>query len=202
VGNWIQDHPAMSIVTHTLLVATATAGAFIFVFDSNKVTAAKAEADQYKAKTETLEAQIAGLKDENKKYLEWLESDPKTFPSLEAKIASLTEANRKLQEQADVGKVTPNMSTSEGKAAVITIGETFVDDLTGVSFGLSGISSSYTVNGQLTFPSGESKSILAAQPGTAWGFVFKGERYQIQLRNVDWYSNKVTIAVGPAPKDK
>jgi hypothetical protein len=200
VGNWFEDNPVKSIIGHTLLVAGVTAGAFIFVFDSNKVTATKAEADQYKAKTETLEAQIASLKEENERYLGWLTSTQNSFPALEIKIKSLTEANKSLQGALDARNIKPTVSGTEERAATISVGDTFVDDQTGVSFGLGGVTHDFKATGLLMLPSGKAEEITEVRPGQAWNFEFKNEPYQIQLRNVDWYSNKVTIAIKQIPK--
>src|SRR5207237_10846135 len=99
MGNWFESSPARSVIIHTLVVAGAVWAAFAFVFDENKVNAFKAQVEsekatsnQYKAKTEVLEVEIARLRDENKKYQEWLTATPATIPFFESRLKALNAA--------------------------------------------------------------------------------------------------------------
>ena len=198
MSNWFENHPIRSIIGHTLLVAAATATAYVFLFDSNKVSAAKAETDQYKAKTETLESEISSLRDENGKYLEWLSSTPSTIPYLEKKVADLTQDNQELRSSSGEKQIVPNISTPSGRGATISIGQTFVDDLTGFTFGLLNVNKDFTADVLLVFPRGEKRVLKTVKTGERWGFTFKSVPYHVQLRHVDWYSNKATVAIKEA----
>ena len=193
--NWFQEHPAFTIVTHTLTVVALSAGAFLFLFDSNKVAAAKAEADQYRAKTETLQSELDGLRADNAKYLEWLSATPNTIPYLEKRVTDLTRENQELRTRAGVKQVAPNLSTAEGRGATISIGETYVDDITGVTLGLSNVNRDFTADVLLIRPGGQRAELKNVKAGEKWGFTYKNVPHQIQLRSVDWFSNKATVAV-------
>lgn len=195
MSSWYQNHPWTSVVAHTILVAATTGAAFVFLFDSNKVEAARAESEQYKAKISTLESEVSQLRGDRDRYLWWLSTTPCTFPSLETKIADLSKENQELRAAAGVHQVTPNISTLAGRGATLSIGETFVDDVTGFTVGLLGANKDFTANVLLVLPGGERKELESVKAGERWGFNYKNVSYQAQLRNVDWYANKATIAI-------
>lgn len=195
MGNWFEDHPVRSIVGHTLLVAAATGAAFIFVFDSNKVDAAKAETEHHKAKIGALEAEIAELRGDNAKYLEWLTDTPNTIPYFDKKISDLDKENQELRARAGVREIRPNISTVEGRGATLSIGETFVDEITGFTLGLLDVNQGFTADVLLVFPNGDRREVKDAKAGDRWEFDFKNVSYQAQIRNINWYSNKMTVAM-------
>ena len=185
VGN-----PWLSVISHTIFVAGVTAAAFMFIFDSNKVSAAQSERDMYKSKVETLEREIDTLNARNQQYLAWLEAEPKSLPALEREISRLNE-----QLVASGPKVEPNMSTANGRGATISVGETFVDPLTNASVGVMRLAPPAEANINLSLPGAETKKLEEVGPGQTWAFKFNGVPHQLRIESIDWYSNKITISV-------
>ena len=199
MANWFERNATTAIVTYTILVAGATSAAFLFILNDNKVALAKAESDQYKAKTEVLEVEIARLQQENQKYLDWMTSTPNTIPYLESKISSLTD---------QLGKTTtptvdppPSLNGFEvipafyANSQIISVGETFLDKRTGASVGIGRITPEFTTSALLTLPSGKTQEIDNVKAGSNWRFKDDGKSYELQFDKVDWFSNKATVSV-------
>jgi len=199
MANWFESNPLTSIVSYTILVAGSTSAAFLFVLNDNKVSLAKAESDQYKAKTEVLEVEIARLRQENKKYLDWMTSTPNTIPYLESKIASLTERLAKSSETStNPSQPSSGLNASRiiyANSQIISVGETFWDKKTGASAGIGRITPEFTTTAVLTLPSGRTQEIDSVKAGANWRFDLEGKSYELQFDKIDWYSNKATISV-------
>jgi hypothetical protein len=209
MANWFQNHPASSILGHTLVVAGAVWAAFYFVFDENKVAVyraqvetEKATAGQFKAKTEVLEVEISRLRNENRKYLEWMVNTPKTIPYLEERIKALTEENTKqkvqLSKLGQVSKPAPN----EGGAALpytlsrtLNVGEAFVDPQTNATLGIGRISQDFTTNVVVNIPGEKPQEISSVMAGNSWTFRKNDKSYSLTLAKVDWFSNKAEVVI-------
>ncbi|GEM_PF-5005865 len=194
MSNWFEDHPVKSIIAHTFFVAAATGAAFIFVFDSSKVESAKAETEQHKAKIGALETEIANLRSENAKYLGWLMEAPKSIPYLDKKIADLTKENQEFRIRVGTQEVRPNITTTEGREATISIGDTFVDDVTGFTLGLLNVNSDFSADILIVYPDGERKELKGVKAGDQWRYHFNNVSHQAQIRNINWFSNKIMVA--------
>lgn len=208
MSNWFESHPLRSIIVHTLLVGGAVWAAFAFVFDENKVAVHKAQAENYKAKTEVLEVEIARLRDENKKYLDWLSATPNTIPHLEAQLKSSAEEASRLRAQlAGAASASPQASgtLSSGPYAyseTVSLGDTFVDKKTSASIGLAKVTVDRTATVTLTLPGSATRELSEVKPGTVWPFSFANNKFQIILQRVDWYSNKVTVVVSEVQTER
>lgn len=205
MANWFESSPARAVIIHTIIVAGAVWAAFAFIFDDNKVAVYKAQAEQYKAKTEVLEVELARLRDENRKYLDWLNSSPATIPYLEAQLKASTEELARYRTQL-AGTATATSSASGDLVTVpyaftstIGLGETFIDKRTRVAVGLAGVSVNRTASLTLTLPGTQTREFSEVKPGTVWTFSHAGKSYQVTLQRVDWYTNKTTIAVNEVP---
>ena len=211
MSNWFESSPARSVVVHTLVVAAAVWAAFAFIFDENKVSVFKAQVEnekatsnQYKAKTEVLEVEIARLRDENKKYQEWLTATPNTIPFVESKLKVLTEENAKLSLEL---KSAPRSSAAASSASnespqkayafsrLMNIGEAFVDPKTNATLGIGVISPDFTASATLTLPNGKSQDLPKLKSGDNWIFTLGANRYQLTVLKVDWFTNKAEVLV-------
>ncbi|MDD0999298.1 hypothetical protein M5G20_26010 [Pseudomonas sp. TNT2022 ID1044] len=211
--SWFQEHPAFSIISHTIVVATATWLVSSFVIDENKVNLYKAKAEsaesraeQFNAKISILESDLANLKSENDRYLTWLTSDPKTVPAMEKRIKELegslaSAALNKVSEHhegSDQPLVKPKyyeFSKSFMK------GETFVDPKTNAVIGISNISIDNTARGTLYIPGSETIELQNVGPGATWKFDKNGVKYQMTVEGVNWLNNTLKASVTEVDKE-
>lgn len=215
-SNWFEESPARSVVIHTLVVGGAVWAAFAFVFDENKVNAVRAQvenekaiASQYKAKTEVLEVEVARLRDENKKYETWLTTTPTSIPFLEAKIKTLTDENNRLQQEHSEPRPTDSAPLSSEQpgapyaaSKTLSLGEAYVDQKTGATIGIGKISDNFTATGNITLPGQKPQIIEKIIAGNNWFFTHSGQKYQLIVLKVDWFSNKAEVSVREVPSDK
>ncbi|WP_150050493.1 hypothetical protein [Methylomonas rhizoryzae] len=208
MANWFEDHPTRSIIVHTLVVAAVVWAAFAFLFDENKVAVHKAQAENYKAKTEVLEVELSRLREENRKYLEWLTATPNTIPHLEARLKTAAEEAAQLKAQL-AASTSSGMQASGGLASspysvsqTINLGETFMDRKTLASVGLANVTNDRTATLMLTLPGSQTRELSDVKPGTAWSYSHEKTNYQLILSRVDWYGNKATISVVEVPGPK
>lgn len=192
MASWFEDNQTKSVIIYTAFVAGSTWAIFNVLLDDKKLASAKAEADQYKAKTEVLEARIAQLSDDNQRYLSWLSEMPGTVAYFESEL-------KKAKEQAASIKVAspmlePNMSTSEGRSAVLTMGESMIDPITGAIIGVGRFHADFTVDLNITTPDGKTQSQPNSKAGSVWDFTYKSTNYRITLVRSDWFKNEATVA--------
>lgn len=208
MSNWFENHPTRSIVIYTLVIAGAMWAAFNFVFDENKVAVyraqvenEKATANQYRAKTEVLEIEIARLRDENRKYLEWMVNTPNTLPYLEQRIKQLTDENSRTK--GDLAGTSHSESSGTATLSVmpysttktLSIGEAMVDSRTNATFGIGRITSDFTASAVLTLPGDKPQELSQVKAGSTWSFVKDGKHYQLVVSKVDWFSNKAEVVL-------
>ncbi|WP_157511069.1 hypothetical protein [Frateuria sp. Soil773] len=193
MSNWFENNQTKSVILYTILVAGTTWTIFNVLLDDKKLASAKAEVDQYKAKTEVLEAQISQLKDENQKYRSWLAETPGTIPYFESEIAKAKELT--LSVKAAIPTVEPNISTAEGRAAVLTRGESLADPVTGAIVGVGTFHPDFTVDINITTPDGKTQSHPSSKAGEVWDFSYKSAQYRITLSRSDWYKNEATVSL-------
>ncbi len=211
MSNWFENSPTRSVILHTILVAGSVWAVFAFVFDENKVSVFRAQAEnekatagQYKAKTEVLEVEISRLRDENKKYQDWLTATPNSIPYFETKLKALTEENSNLQQKLATPGVTPSGNATTAPeiknfpyvgTKTLSLGEAFVDPKTNVTIGIGRISPNFTANGSVTLPGQEQKDFEAIKSGDNWKFPYGEKQYQLTVLKVDWFSNKSEVMV-------
>ncbi|MFJ5490298.1 hypothetical protein ACIPT9_03305 [Pectobacterium carotovorum] len=215
MSNWFQEHPAITIVGHTILVATTTWLISSFIIDENKVNLYKAQAEnsnaqikneqsiaeQYKAKVSALESEITNLRTINERYLSWLGEEPKSFPSLEKKLASIeSQLNEALQRASEATK--ENNSPKDTSVYIpyefkssFEKGTSFVDPKTSATLGVSDISSDYTATGVLYIPGKNTIDIYRTKPGATWFFEHNDKSYKLTLESVNWINNSLKASV-------
>lgn len=223
MSNWFSDHPATSIIGHTVVVAAGVGAFCIFVFNDNRINLYKAQVETSKAQAETskaqvdnsktiaeqyiqkvngLEAEIVTLKAENERYLSWLASDQKSFPALSLKISKLEkelEAAKLINQRSGGVEELPVVSSYEFSKG-FSKGESFKDPKTKAVLGVSDISSNYTAYGVVTLPDGRELSLSGAKPGTGWNFKSAGKDYRLTLDSVNWINNSLKASVSEVVK--
>lgn len=215
MSNWFQDHPITSVITHTVIVSTATWAFSFFILDENKINFYKAQAvsaqsqinnektisEQYKAKVSVLEQQVSRLKSENDRYLSWLSQEENSFPSLKKKI-ELLEANIKTEkEKICVSKPLTSMPLEKLDYKPYLFkqsfeeGESFTDPKTFATIGVSDVTTDYTANGIINIPGKGNIEIKNAKPGESWTFEKDGKQFRLTLDSVNWINNSVKASV-------
>jgi hypothetical protein len=157
--SWFENNQTKSVIIYTVFVAGTTWTIFNVLLDDKKLASAKAEVDQYKAKTEVLEAQTSHLRDEYQKYQGWLAATPGTVPYFESELAKANELAASVRAASPV--VEPSMSTTSGRAAVLAPGESMVDPTTGAIVGAGRFNPDFTVDISITSPDGALNHTLA-----------------------------------------
>ncbi|KQV10065.1 hypothetical protein ASC74_13620 [Pseudomonas sp. Root329] len=211
MSNWFEESPTRSVILHTILVAGTVWAVFTFVFDENKVSVFRAQAEnekatagQYKAKTEVLEVEIARLRDENKKYQDWLTATPNSLPYFETKMKALTEENTKLQQELATSGSKPSENATTAPeltnlpyvgTKTLSLGEAYVDPKTNATIGIGRITSNFTATGSVTLPGQNQKDFENIKSGDNWIFPSGKKQYQLTVLKVDWYSNKSEVMV-------
>jgi hypothetical protein len=206
MSNWFEDHPARSIIIHSFIVAGAVWAAFAFVFDDNKVAAIRAQAenekaaaDQHKAKTEFLEVEIARLREENRKYLEWMANTPNTIPYLEQKLKHLVEENGLQKSEltratrTESSGVTAPSVLPYSNTKVLNVGESLVDPKTDATLGIGRITQDFTASAVLNLPGEKPQELAQVKAGASWTFDKDDKRYQLTVSKVDWFLNKAEV---------
>lgn len=204
MNNWLErfeKHPAKIIIT-LIFTGTITIIALTHAYDETTLNIVKATVDQHKAKIESLEFEIAKLREENKKYLEWLSGTPNTIPYLEQKIKSLNEeihpkkivghGNVILDDVQVSGTVivgTPAYSNT----TTLNIGEGWVDAKTNATFGIGPIAPDFTMSAVLGLPGAKPQELKQVKAGNSWIFTKDAKRYQLTVLKIDWYTNKAEI---------
>ncbi|MDA0426639.1 hypothetical protein ACBG90_00755 [Stutzerimonas kunmingensis] len=207
MSNWIQEHPAYTIIGHTIIVATTTWFVSSFVIDENKVNLYKARAEnadaiseQYKAKISVLELELARLRGENERYLSWLMQEPRAIPALESKIKALELRLGSIQSSDANGRTSNNPVIDAKKlpyefVSPFSKGESFVDPRTKATLGIFDINPDYTAEGVLYLPGGENVELNNVKPGATWIFEQGGSNYKMTLEGVNWISNSLKASV-------
>ena len=206
VGHWLSDHPAISIITYSLSIVGAAWVAFFFIYDENRVSVVRAQvesekatANQYQAKTALLESQLAVLREDNKKYLEWLTGTPKTIPYVEERIRVLSEENAELKTLLASGFKRPQHIPPATNAPYIVkeskkTGEAFVDPKTNATLGIGLLYADFTASAVLTLP-GKEPQTLIVKSGDNWVFSVGTSQFRLTMLKVDWYTNTAEIMI-------
>lgn len=203
MSNWLQEHPAYTIIGHTIVVATATWLVSSFVIDENKVNLYRAQtenanaiSEQYKAKASVLELELSRLRVENERYLSWLTQEPKTIPALENKIKALEAKLASSKPIVDSGSPLPKPTKLPYEfTSPFSKGETFVDPKTKASIGISNIGANYTATGVLYLPGEKNIELKEVKPGSTWTFEQNGVSYKMTLEGVNWINNSLKASV-------
>lgn len=195
MSNWLENNQTKSVIIFTVFIVGSTWAAFRYVYWENKI-------NFYQDKITTLEKEINLLRDENKKYLEWVTNTPNSIPYLEQKIKLLTEEIHpkmiELRAGGTLGGVTGGASIAVvnlpyANRSFLDIGETWIDERTDMSFGIGRIMPDFTVSAVLALPGKKPQEFEKIKPGKSWTFVKDAKNYQFIVSKIDWYSNKVEV---------
>lgn len=211
MSNWFEDHPARSVIGHSVIVAAATWAAFYFVFDENKIKLIEAKSEKIAAEVKEVNARntvlvtrLDQLTKDNEKYLRWLEQTPNTLPFYDLEIAKLEREIESLK--IELTKRPKNDNPFEFKKpesyefwSSKDAGETFLDPKTKASLGVQEINIKKFASVKITLPDGVQHSVENAKPGETWKFELNGTSYSLLLESLDWAAQRFTAKVYENP---
>lgn len=197
MSNWFQDHPATSVIVHTILVAGATWAVSHFILDTQKLENLETIVQSYSAKNEVLERESETLREQNLACSEVLRESPGTVEFYQAKIKALeTRVEATSGEIAELtGEVVPVEPESYRASYLLQKGKSFTDPKTGATLGVSYISSDYEMNGVLNLPGEQAKPVVEKGAGESWSFTTKEGKFRLILREVNWIGDTVRVEV-------
>lgn len=221
MSNWFQEHPATSIITYTLVIVGATWATSTFILQDNRLNLARSElesqkavAEQYKAKTELLQNDIAALRSENQEYRAWLaqakDAMPVMVPQLIDLKRQLAELKAKPENLKDTAAVTPSTTPSApmtnatsastvrklvprgfSEVKVAKLGSAAIDDTTGSIVTVLRTSVSRTAKLTLAFPGQSPITDEQAYPGKQYRFEWGGQNITLTLLEIEFYTDTV-----------
>lgn len=142
------------------------------------------------------------MREENKKYLEWLTATPNSIPYLEQKINSLNEeihpkkiiGHAQIKEDDDQvsGTVTVGIPTYSN-STTLNIGEGWVDAKTNATFGIGLIAPDFTMSAVFGLPGTKPQELKQVKAGNSWIFAKDAKHYQLTVMKIDWFTNKAEV---------
>jgi hypothetical protein len=212
LSNWFENHPARSVIGHTVIVAAATWAAFYFIFDENKIKLIEAKSEKISAEVQEVNARntvlvtrLDYLTKDNEKYLRWLEQTPNTLPFYEHELSKLEREIESLK--IELSKRPRNDNPSEVKEpeeyefwSIKGVGDTFLDPKTKAVLGIQDINIKNFASVQISLPDGAKFSIEKAKPGDTWQFEVNGVSYSLLLESLDWAAQRFTAKVFENPQ--
>jgi hypothetical protein len=206
--NWFENNPTKSVITYTLFIAGAVWATSTFVLDENKINTYKVEienaniiTEQYKSKIDILETEISRLKDENQKYLNWLENSPNTIPFMEKKMKTLQDENSNLMSKIPVNtNNNPNTDKSNEQLYSKTVGdikkgEAYADPYTGATIGVLDVNYNFEANLNLILPGKKTETINNVKTGTVWEYEQFDLKFKIMVSKINWHNNSIEVKV-------
>jgi hypothetical protein len=197
----LYDNPIVFFIIYTIIIVGASWGITTFVLDERKINANNAEVEQYKIKMEIMENDMNILREDNKKYLQWLQSTPNAAAYIELKLKNLEKDNLSLGDRILGAKIASTGTEANRKPPYgysvenMHKGEAFIDPYTGVSLGISDINSKFEATVILSIPGRPAQEIKKAKTGMSWNFDFKDEKFKIVIYKINWYNNTFGVMI-------
>jgi len=207
LSNWFENHPAKSVIGHSVIVAAATWAAFYFIFDENKIKLIEAKSEKIAAEVKEVNARntvlvtrLDYLIKDNDKYLRWLEQTPKTLPFYEHEVLKLEKEIESLKTQLSkrpnsTNFFKPKEQDSYEFELTKSAGSTFLDPETKASLGIQEINIRKYASVSISLPNGVKHSDENAKPGDTWQFELNGKNYSLLLESLDWAAQRFTAKV-------
>ena len=194
------DNPVVFFVIYTIIIVGASWGVTTFVLDKRKVNTNNAEVEQYKAKMEIMEHDMNILREDNKKYLSWLQSIPNAAAFIELKLKNLEKDNLSQGDRLTARVAATGTEANKKPPYGYSIenmhkGEAFIDPYTGVSLGISEINSKFEATVILSIPGRPAQEFKRVKTGMSWNFDFKDEKFKIVVYKINWYNNTFGVMI-------
>jgi hypothetical protein len=144
------------------------------------------------------------LRQENERYLSWLQGAPNTFPSLAHRIEELEGEKGDLLAKTSACVNNGKVSASVTPGGYIDVGEarrgrTFIDPKTGISIGVAKVGADYTADIVLGIPDAETpRQLKEVKPGAFWYAKVGTETYRVTVTDVNWLSDSIRAEVRDA----
>jgi hypothetical protein len=212
LSNWFENHPARSVIGHTVIVAAATWAAFYFIFDENKIKLIEAKSEKISAEVKEVNARntvlvtrLDYLTKDNEKYLRWLEQTPNTLPFYEHELSKLEREIESLKIELTTHPKNDNLFEFKKPEQYEFwsrkgVGDTFLDPKTKAVLGIQDINIKNFASAQISLPDGAQFSNEKAKPGDTWHFELNGVSYSLLLESLDWSTQRFTAKVFENPQ--
>ncbi len=213
--NWFESHPALTIIAHTIIVATAVGSFAKFVLidniqieynaqlDSKEAIISEGEAiirqkdsliQQYEARITFLETENGRLHDDVNRYQEWLQHSPGTLQYIEHENEELKKQLENKTDHTSASLSTPDQKYSKSYE-LIKESTAIIDEYTGIIVAVNDISVTYEATLSLTAPGTDTEIIRYATAGLTREYVVDGKTYQVTLMMLDYVSDTYSISI-------
>lgn len=81
------------------------------------------------------------------------------------------------------------------QSSSINTGKVFIDQLTGLTFGIRHISYDRQAFGSITIPGEPSQEVSNISPGQKWFFSFKGKEYELILLELNYLYDSYKVQI-------
>lgn len=150
---------------------------------------------------EQREIELSAIKAERAGLTERLSELEAANVSLGAELKTARE--RLVQQETELQIMRPVYTSATARyaaEAVVDLGESYHDALTGMSIGIREVSSAHSLYGAVTFPDGETKQISMVPVGTSWNFKWDGRAFVVNVSPMASRKYRVTVREVPPLK--
>lgn len=215
MSNWFQDHPATGIITYTLVIVGAAWATSTFILEDNRLNLARSElesqkavAEQYKAKSELLQSDIAALRAENQEYRAWLTQSKDAVPIMVPQLVDLKRQVELLKTKhsvlSEAVSVVPLASSNSSTTAaskpipngfsevrVAKLGSAAIDEVTGTIVTVLQTTSARKAELILSFPGQNPVTDQSAYPGKQYRFAWGERSVTLTLLEINFFTDTV-----------
>lgn len=175
---------------------------------SSQLDNIRVENTLYREKASYLEEQLAALRLENNRLIEWLSSKQNTIPYYEKELRRLKSSNSQLERKVSLfqQKTTPEGWKSLGEPVKarqqvykavqrIPVGETFHDDVSGIRLSLTEVDKNFTAEIDLAMPGKKAHPVFGVKAGASWTITNHDRRFRLRVRKVDWFNSLLEVEI-------
>lgn len=201
MSNFIEKNPVKSLVIYTITVVLAVWGILTFILHDNKETLHKNQIENLNTKIEVMEEKISFLeyensilKNNNQKYLEWLQSIPQSAQFFTKKIENLERKNAELSAKVSAAA---NVKKTDAEKyyleETLNEGDAFFDKKTGATIGFNSISTDKKGTGILNLPGQKGKILKDISAGSKWEFSSGAIKYELVVKEINYIKSAYAV---------
>lgn len=220
MSNFIENHPAWSLINVAIASAGLMWGVMHFIVSENRENLHNAEKDNMKSKFESEKAKYASeisalnqkieileierdkLKETNDIYIECISTNPNLIPVLKKKMEDIILSKKDITDTIFITNQEHSSSTlneirvndKQNKIAKINEGKTYINNDVGVIIGLHGISvlKEATINLTLGEKPSRQEKVTAGQ---TFKYTTKGNNHTLIIKSIDYVRGYIEIEI-------
>jgi hypothetical protein len=141
------------------------------------------------------------LREDNRRYLNWMQSMPNAAAYIEMKLKNLDKDNLSSKNTMPLNKMAFRGTESSTKPLYsytlenLHKGEAFIDPYTGVSLGIADINSKFEADVIISIPGKDAREYNRVKTGMAWNFDYKESKFKIIIYKINWYNNTFGVMI-------